>query len=133
MRSASFDDIGISESTEHAGVTRSAFYLYFENKAAAVTALMERMVDDIFFVNDVFTQISMADSSPQQRVHITLEGLLSTWERHRNMLEARGSSATVRQGWDEARASFVDSVTATPGLCRTVSTPLYWPRSAGSQ
>ncbi len=114
LQTVSFDDIGISDITERAGVTRSAFYFYFENKAAAVAALMERMVDDTFFVNDVFTHISMANSSPQQRVHIMLDGLFSTWERHRNMframLEARGSSATVRLNWDDARASFVDSV-----------------------
>jgi AcrR family transcriptional regulator len=72
---------------------------------------MERMVDDTFFVTDVFT---MADQSPEARVHTMLDGLFDTWERHRHMframLEARGHSPAVREFWDEARGSFVTSV-----------------------
>lgn len=109
----SYDDIDIAGVARSAGVTRSAFYFYFENKAAAVAALMERMVDDTLFVNDVFT---MTDRSPQARIHTMLDGLFDIWERHRHMfaamLEARGRSATVRKVWDEARLSFVDSVAA---------------------
>lgn len=108
-----FDEVSIAEVAARAGVTRSAFYFYFENKAIAVAALMERMVDDTMFINDFFT---MSDRSPQERVHGMLDGLFDTWERHRNMfraaLEARGRSAAGRAMWDEARASFVDSVAA---------------------
>jgi AcrR family transcriptional regulator len=111
LQETGFDDINIAEVAERAGVSRSAFYFYFENKAAAVAALMERMVDDTFFVTDVFT---MAEQSPQTRVYTMLDGLFDTWERHRHMframLEARGHSPTVREFWDEARGSFVDSV-----------------------
>lgn len=113
LRTVCFDDVNLAEVARQAGVSRSAFYFYFENKAAAVAALMERMADDTFFVNDVFT---MADSSPQDRIHIMLDGLFDTWERHRHMframLEARGHSADVRALWDRARLSFVDSVAA---------------------
>lgn len=111
LQERSFDDINLGEVAERAGVSRSAFYFYFENKAAAVAALMERMVDDTFFVTDVFT---MADQTPESRVHIMLDGLFDTWERHRHMfaamLEARGRSLPVREFWDEARLSFVDAV-----------------------
>ena len=55
LRESSLESINIADISRRAGVTRSAFYFYFENKAAAVAALMERMVDDTFFVNDVFT------------------------------------------------------------------------------
>ncbi|OBF13419.1 TetR/AcrR family transcriptional regulator [Mycobacterium sp. ACS4331] len=111
LQEQSFDDINLAEVAERAGVSRSAFYFYFENKAAAVAALMERMVDDTFFVTDVFT---MTDQSPESRVYNMLDGLFDTWERHRHMfaamLEARGRSVPVREFWDEARLSFVDSV-----------------------
>ena len=113
LRETTFDDVNLAEVAKQAGVSRSAFYFYFENKAAAVAALMERMVDDTFFVNDVFT---MVDRSPQARIHIMLDGLFDTWERHRHMframLEARGHSPAVREFWDEARLSFVESVAA---------------------
>ncbi len=113
LQEYSFEEINLSQVAKQAGVSRSAFYFYFENKAAAVAALMERMVDDTFFVNDVFT---MVDRSPQARVQIMLDGLFGTWERHRHMframLEARGHSSAVREYWDSARLSFVDSVAA---------------------
>ncbi|CAJ1579518.1 TetR/AcrR family transcriptional regulator [[Mycobacterium] wendilense] len=113
LQHTDFEGINIAEVAERAGVSRSAFYFYFENKAAAVAALMERMIDDTFFVTDVFT---LAEQTPQARVHIMLDGLFDTWERHRHMframLEARGHSLAVREFWDEARLSFVDSVAA---------------------
>lgn len=111
LQASSFEAVNIAEIARQAGVTRPAFYFYFENKAAAVAALMERMLDDTFFVNDVFTQSA---GSPQDRVYTMLHGLFDTWERHRQLfaalLEARGHSTAVREIWDNARASFVDSV-----------------------
>lgn len=111
LQESGFDAVNLAEVAQQAGVSRSAFYFYFENKAAAVAALMERMLDDTFFVNDVFTT---GAGSPRTRVYTMLDGLFDTWERHRHMfsarLQARGHSAAVRDIWDEARESFVDSV-----------------------
>ena len=55
LHESSLEAINIAEISKQAGVTRSAFYFYFENKGAAVAALMERMVDETFAVNDAFT------------------------------------------------------------------------------
>ena len=111
LREESLEAINIAEISKQAGVTRSAFYFYFENKGAAVAALMERMVDEVFAVNDAFT--SAADS-PQGRIRAMLDGLFASWEGHRHMfkamLDARGTSASVRDIWDDARESFVESV-----------------------
>ncbi|MGW0157920.1 TetR/AcrR family transcriptional regulator [Mycobacterium sp. NPDC003323] len=111
LKESSLDAINVAEITAQAGVTRSAFYFYFENKAAAVAALMERMVNETFAVNEEFT--TGADS-PRDRVYAMLGGLFDTCDRYRHvfnaMLEARGSSATVRQIWDDARNAFVPSV-----------------------
>lgn len=113
LQETNFEDINLGAVASQAGVSRSAFYFYFENKAVAVAALMERMVDDTFFVNDVFTSI---EHSPRERVLMMLDGLFDIWERHRHMfaamLDARGHSAGVREFWDTARMSFVDSVAA---------------------
>ena len=110
---SSLDAINIAEISKQAGVTRSAFYFYFENKGAAVAALMERILDATFAVNDAFTA---ATDPPRQRIYAMLDGLFATCERHRHlfkaMLEARGSNATVRDIWDDARESFVESVAA---------------------
>ena len=39
LREGSLDSINIADISRRAGVTRSAFYFYFENKASAVAAL----------------------------------------------------------------------------------------------
>ena len=111
LREESLEAVNIAEISKQAGVSRSAFYFYFENKGAAVAALTERMVDEVFDLNDVFTA---AGGPPEQRIRAMLEGLFGSWERHRHMfkamLDARGSSASVRDIWDQARESFVEPV-----------------------
>ena len=111
LQESSLDAINIAEISKQAGVTRSAFYFYFENKGAAVAALMERMVDETLAVTETFT--SAADS-PRRRIYAMLGGLFAMRDRHRHlfkpMLEVRGSSASVRDIWDGARESFVESI-----------------------
>lgn len=113
LQESNLDAINIAEISKQAGVTRSAFYFYFENKGAAVAALMERILEATFAVNDAFTT---ASDAPRTRIHAMLEGLFATCEGHRHlfkaMLEARGSNASVRDIWDDARESFVESVAA---------------------
>lgn len=111
LQDCSLNAVNIAEITAQAGVTRSAFYFYFENKAAAVAALMERLVAEIFAVNDEFTTGS---GVPRDRVYAMLDGLFDSSDRYRHvfsaMLAARGSSATVRRIWDDARDAFKPSV-----------------------
>ncbi|TPG36741.1 TetR/AcrR family transcriptional regulator [Mycolicibacterium hodleri] len=113
LQESSLDAINIAEISKQAGLTRSAFYFYFENKGAAVAALMERILDATFAVNDAFTA---ASDPPRQRIYSMLEGFFSMCEEHRQLiravLEARGSNAMVRDIWDDARESFVESVAA---------------------
>lgn len=114
LRQCTLDAVSLAEVARAAGVSRSAFYFYFENKSAAVAALMERMYDDTFAVNHVFT--TAAADSPRARVYTMLDGLFDTWQRHRHLfaaqLQARGQSAAVGEVWDAARQSFVGSVAA---------------------
>jgi AcrR family transcriptional regulator len=55
LRESGFDGLNIADVARRAGVTRSAFYFYFENKAAAVAALLEPMYDDGFVASDILT------------------------------------------------------------------------------
>jgi AcrR family transcriptional regulator len=111
LQESNLDAINIAEISKQAGVTRSAFYFYFENKGAAVAALMERMVDETIVVNEQFTA---AVDSPRRRIYAMLDGLFEMRARHHHlfkaMLEVRGSSSSVRDIWDGARASFTDSI-----------------------
>ncbi len=111
LRGSSLEAINVAEIAKQAGVSRSAFYFYFENKAAAVAALMERIIDEVEAVN---TEFVTGEASPRDRVVTMLDGLLDTCDRYRHvfgaMLEARGSSAAVREIWDSARESFAPAV-----------------------
>jgi TetR/AcrR family transcriptional regulator, ethionamide resistance regulator len=113
LQESSFESINIADISRRAGVTRSAFYFYFENKAAAVAALMEQMYDDAFVATDLLTQDV---DTPERRIRAATDALFETWERHRYlyqaMLEARASSTVVREMWDSDRESFVPPVAA---------------------
>jgi AcrR family transcriptional regulator len=111
LQESSLEAINIAEISKQAGVTRSAFYFYFENKGAAVAALMERMIDETIVVNEHFT--SRGDA-PRNRIYAMLDGLFAMRDRHHHlfkaMLEVRGSSTSVRDIWDGARESFTESI-----------------------
>ncbi|MGE2736886.1 TetR/AcrR family transcriptional regulator [Mycolicibacterium vaccae] len=113
LRESGFDGLNIADVTRRAGVTRSAFYFYFENKAAAVAALLEPMYDDGFLAGDILADTTQP---PGRRVRAMLEALLGTVDTHRYllqaMLDARAASPAIRQVWDETRDSFVDGVAA---------------------
>ncbi|MCW2797064.1 TetR/AcrR family transcriptional regulator [Nocardioides sp.] len=106
----SLESINIADISRRAGVTRSAFYFYFENKAAAVAALMEAMYDEAFEATDVL----VGEGEPRARIEGTIQGLFGAWDRHqhvyRAMLEARATSPAVRQMWESDRQSFVPHV-----------------------
>ena len=94
------------------GVTRSAFYFYFENKASAVAALMEEMYDESFGAADLLR----GDGTPAENIEAMVRALFSTWDKHEHLfrasLDARATSATVRELWDSDRESFVPVVAA---------------------
>ena len=113
LQESSFESINIADISRRAGVTRSAFYFYFENKAAAVAALMEQMYDDAFVATELLTT---DERTPEQRIRAATDAVFDSAERHRYlsraMLQARASSAAVRDMWDSDRASFVPPVAA---------------------
>jgi AcrR family transcriptional regulator len=110
LRDGSLDSINIADISRRAGVTRSAFYFYFENKASAVAALMEEMYDESFAAADLLR----GDGTPAENIDAMVRALFSTWDKHEHLfraaLDARASSATVRELWDSDRESFVPVV-----------------------
>jgi AcrR family transcriptional regulator len=110
LREGSLDSINIADISRRAGVTRSAFYFYFENKASAVAALMEEMYDESLLAA---AQLR-ADGTPAENIDAMVRGLFSAWDKHEHLfrasLDARATSATVRELWDNDRESFVPVV-----------------------
>ncbi len=113
LRATSFEAVNIAEVAARAGVSRSAFYFYFENKAAAVAGLLETMYDDVFAAGDVVTSTT---GTPRGRIRSMLRALMDTGTAHRYlvaaMLDARATSNAVREIWDTAREAFVPAIAA---------------------
>ena len=80
LQESSLDSINIADISRRAGVTRSAFYFYFENKAAAVAALMEELYDEVFAVSRLLTSSA---GTPSTRIETMILGLFEAMERHR--------------------------------------------------
>ena len=108
----SLDSINIADISRRAGVTRSAFYFYFENKASAVAALMQNMYDESSAAADQLN----AGGRPAENIEAMVRALFSTWDKHEHLfrasLDARATSVTVRELWDNDRESFVPVVAA---------------------
>ncbi len=106
------DSVNIAEISTRAGVTRSAFYFYFESKAAAVAALMEEMYAESLAAAANLRE----DAAPRENIEATIRDLFATWEKHqhlfRAMLDARATSETVRALWESDRESFVPHLAA---------------------
>ena len=111
LHDQSLESINIADISRRAGVSRSAFYFYFENKAYAVAALMAEMYDEAFAATNVLVS---QEGTARWRIEQSITGLFDALERHvhvyRAMLEARGTNQSVRELWDSDRESFVGPV-----------------------
>lgn len=110
LQESSLESISIAEISRRAGVTRSAFYFYFESKAVAVAALMEQLYD----ASTDAAAVLGGDGPPAERIAGMVAALLDAFEQHRHlfgaMLEARAESPAVRELWDADRESFLPVV-----------------------
>jgi AcrR family transcriptional regulator len=111
LTDSTLDAVNVADISRRAGVTRSAFYFYFESKAIAVAALMEELYDDASGGTDLLVD---AEGDPEVRIHKVIGSLFDAVDRrphaYRALLEARASSATVREVWDTERAGFAHAV-----------------------
>ncbi|MEZ0578410.1 TetR/AcrR family transcriptional regulator [Nocardioides sp. MH1] len=107
LREQTLEEINVAEISRRAGVTRSAFYFYFESKAMAVMALLQDLYDAALDVNELLVK---AEGDPEERVRAAITLLFDSVDTsahtYRALLEARASSPTVREMWDAGRADF---------------------------
>ncbi|MEO7079342.1 TetR/AcrR family transcriptional regulator [Rhodococcus sp. BP22] len=107
----SVESINVADLSRRAGVTRSAFYFYFENKAAAVGALMEVIYEEASEAGVWLTDVSR---DPTERIGQAVSYLFTVTERHehlyRAVLEARATNPSIRKMWEADRVSFEEAV-----------------------
>ncbi len=111
LREQTLEQVNVAEISRRAGVTRSAFYFYFESKAAAVLALMAELYDDASDATDLLVK---AEGEPRERIRRVIATLFDsvdgTPHTYRALLEARAASPDVRALWDAGRADFAAMV-----------------------
>lgn len=110
LERASLDDINIADISRRAGVTRSAFYYYFDNLAAAVAALYEEMYAEGFGAAEVLG----GDGTLRDRISSAISAIVHGWAQrthlYRAILDARASSPAVRDQWEAFQSTYVDLV-----------------------
>jgi AcrR family transcriptional regulator len=111
LREQTLDQVNVAEISRRAGVTRSAFYFYFESKATAVLALMTGLYDA---ASDATDLLAKAEGDPGERIRQVLDSLFDSVDAsphtYRALLEARAANPSVREGWDAGRAEFAGMV-----------------------
>lgn len=119
LESSSLDDINIADISRRAGVTRSAFYFYFESKAMAVMALMQGLYDAAADANELLVK---AEGDPATRIRTAITKLFDSVDgsthTYRALLEARAASTAVREMWDAGRAEFAHVIAGMIGTER---------------
>lgn len=111
LRTTPLDDISVADLTVSAGITRSAFYFYFDSKAAAVGVLLAAVQDEAGAAVDT---IVAGEGGFRARVSRALEKLtdrvLENAHIYRALLTARSKHAQTRALWDEGRHALAGRV-----------------------
>ena len=119
LREQTLEEVNVAEISRRAGVTRSAFYFYFESKAVAVLALMQGLYDAAADANELLVK---AEGAPEERIRRAITMLFDSVDRsahtYRALLEARAASPAVRDMWEAGRADFAGVIAGMIGTER---------------
>jgi AcrR family transcriptional regulator len=100
--------IRITDITNRAGLRRSAFYFYFESKAAAVAEMLGDVYSGILTLNEWFTD---HDGEPTAQLRPGFGANVSAWRGQAKMLvamlDAVYTDEGVREVWDHWRAEHI--------------------------
>lgn len=111
LRTTALDDISVADLTDAAGITRSAFYFYFESKAAAVSMLLVVVNTEALKATDM---IINGPHAFRPRVIAALDLLvtrvLASEHIYRALLTARTQHEPTREMWDGSRRTMATSI-----------------------
>lgn len=74
-------ELEVKQIIEAAGISRTAFYVYFSSKFAVVAALLARSFEEIVEASQEW--IAGDEGAPAERLRRSLEATGEVWERHR--------------------------------------------------
>lgn len=108
LRTSSLDDINVADISRSAGLSRSAFYFYFDNKAAAVGALYQEMIAQ----GSDAAELLSGEGDLRDRIARAIRAVFDGWSDRvhllRAVLDARAASPAVRDQWEAFQQAMVD-------------------------
>lgn len=111
LRTTALDDISVADLTVAAGITRSAFYFYFESKAAAVTTLLAVIhTESLAFTNTIISCEGDFRSRTRTALERLVDQVMENEHIYRALLTARTQHEPTREMWNKARTTFATSV-----------------------
>jgi AcrR family transcriptional regulator len=106
----------VAEMVERAGVSRGTFYLYFKNREDVFSALLSRVVGEMFMLS-----ASRQTGTLQERVESANRAYLETFRRHRefmrSVLQVATFDADVAKALNRLRGKFIERVRAHLDKC----------------
>lgn len=113
LASRSITDLAVGEVAQAAGVSRSAYYFYFDSKFAALAVATREAWDDL--IVDVGGFRRGDDEEPREYLRRLGTASVASWIRHDAVLiasvQAIPLDATIAQLWSEWNARLADLLT----------------------
>jgi TetR/AcrR family transcriptional regulator, ethionamide resistance regulator len=109
----SLAEIGVDELARGAGISRPAFYFYFESKNAVLRALVEGIADEAYAASE---WLSRTDQPPRDVIKAGIEAGARLWQEHGPVLRAAadtwGLIPELQEFWQIVVTRFVEASAA---------------------
>lgn len=113
LASASLARLSVAQIIEQAGVSRATFYFYFASKFAVITALLVRVMDEVYEYVRAFVDPEVG-ATPAEALRVSLEGGARVWHAHRYVLRAASEHfhevPELREQWMGIVRRYTDGV-----------------------
>ncbi|OBF11983.1 TetR/AcrR family transcriptional regulator [Mycobacterium sp. ACS4331] len=100
-------ELSVLQITRHAGVTRPAFYFYFESKYALLSAAMGQVWTRFVQARPLLNGLDLR-GAPGELIRQITRDAVEIWHQHHGLLaavvEARGSDAQIARQWSDLTA-----------------------------
>lgn len=110
-----FADLSVADIIAEAEVSRASFYFYFASRYALLSALSERLVDEVYAVTQTWLQRA-GDEPPLDALREAMRGALTRWRAHgpvlRAVVESSASAPEIDARWRLLIGRFTDAATA---------------------
>lgn len=86
-----WSDVSVTLLSQRAGLTRSAFYKHFADRAALLRALLEELSADLEATPDAWQS---SEEAPEEQLRASVRQLVATFVKHGRLLRAIADEAT---------------------------------------